>query len=342
MMVKNGKFALILAITLGVLVGLNLVVFPAASPVRAAEITIRAATIVAPAFPYVPGLMKFKEVLEKNTGGKVEVKVYHSGQLGGERDIEEGMQQGTVQMGIGAGALANFAPIVNMLELPYLIKNQKHMHRIAKGHVGGKLAEVIEKQSGFKVLAYYSTGDSCIETVKVPVKTPGDLKGLKIRVMETPSLVDGLKALGANPTPMPYPEIYMGLRQGVIEGCHVDLLSVKTLKLYESLKYITRLDVAFLAEPRPLIISAAYHNKLPKDIQKAVLKAAEESAVFERNLFIEQQNTIVKELQQKGITFTSIDEGSFLVKIKPVWDKYAKELGPDAAWIIEEIKKLRP
>lgn len=342
MMAKNAKSVLILTIMLGVLVGLNLVAFPAASPARAAEVTIRAATIVAPTFPYVPGLMKFKEVLEKNTGGRVAVKVYHSGQLGGERDIEEGMQQGTVQMGIGAGALANFAPIVNTLELPYLIKNQKHMHRIAKGQVGVKLAELIEKQSGFKVLAYYSTGDSCIETVKVPVKTPDDLKGLKIRVMETPSLVDGLKALGANPTPMPYPEIYMGLKQGVIEGSHVDLLSVKTLKLYESLKYITQLDVAFLAEPRPLIISAAYYNKLPKDIQKAVLEAAKESAVFERNFFIEQQITIVQELKRKGITFTSIDEGAFLVKIKPVWDKYAKELGPDAAWIIEEIKKLRP
>jgi tripartite ATP-independent transporter DctP family solute receptor len=342
MMGKNGKFIRLLTITLGVLVGLNFIALPAGSPATAAEFTIRAATIASAAFPYVPGLLKFKEVLEKSTGGRVEVKVYHSGQLGGERDIEEGMQQGTVQMGIGAGALANFAPIVNTLELPYLIKNQEHMHRIAKGPVGVRLAELIEKQAGFKVLDYYSTGDSCIETVKVPVRTPNDLKGLKIRVMETPSLVDGMKALGANPTPMPYPEIYMGLKQGVIEGAHVDLLSVKTLKLYESVKYITQLDVAFLAEPRPVIISAAYYNKLPKDIQKAVLEATQASAVFERKFFIEQQNTIVQELKQKGITFTSINEGAFLEKIKPVWDKYARDLGPDAAWIVKEIKKLRP
>lgn len=337
---KRGRISTLMAILLGVFLGVSLMAFPS-SQARAAEITIRAATIATPTFPYVPGLMKFKEILEKKTGGRVEVKVYHSGQLGGERDIEEGMQQGTVQMGIGAGALANFAPIVNLLELPFLIKNQEHMVRIAKGKVGKRLAELIEKQAGFKVLAYFSTGDSAIETVKNPVKTPADLTGLRIRVMETPALVDGLKALGANPTPMPYPEIYMGLKQGVIDGAHVDLLSVQTQKLYESVRYITNIDVAFLAEPRPLMISAKYYNGLPKDIQKAVSEAAEEAAAFERQLFLEKQKTIMQELEKKGITFTSIDEKAFVEKIKPVWDKYAKA-GPDEAWLIEEIKKLRP
>lgn len=313
------------------------------SPVaHAAEFTIRAATIVAPAFPYVPGLLKFKEIVEKETKGRVEVKVFHSAQLGGERDINEGIQQGTVQMGIGAGALANFAPIVNILQLPFLIKNQEHMHRIAKGKVGARLAELIEKQAGFKVLDYYSTGDSAIETVKVPIKVPDDLKGLKIRVMETPSLVDGLKALGANPTPMPYPEIYMGLKQGVIDGAHVDLLSIQTLKLHESLKFITGLEMAFLAEPRPVLIGSKYYNNLPKDIQKAISDAVKESAEFERQLFIQKQNTIMDELKQKGVTFTRIDEKAFLDRIKPVWEKYENQYGQDGIWIVQEIKAVKP
>ena len=117
---------------LRVLVAVSCAFLLMSSVTHAAEFTIRAATIVAPTFPYVPGLLKFKEVVEKETKGRVEVKVFHSGQLGGERDINEGIQQGTVQMGIGAGALANFAPIVNILQLPFLIKNQEHMHRIAK------------------------------------------------------------------------------------------------------------------------------------------------------------------------------------------------------------------
>ena len=328
MIKKNERRIVFLSAILTVLVSVGLVV-SAVSPAGAADFTIRAATIVAPTFPYVPGLMKFKEILENKTGGKVEVKVFHSGQLGGERDIEEGMQQGTVQMGIGAGALANFSPIVNLLELPYLIKNQDHMQRIAKGKVGDRLAEAIEKQSGFKVLDYFSTGDSAIETVKTPLKTPDDLKGLKIRVMECPSLIDGLRALGGNPTPMPYPELYMGLKQGVIDGATVDLLSVQTLKLYETIKYATSLEVAFLAEPRPIMIASKYYNGLPKDIQKAVLEAAKGAAQFERQLFIEKQITIMKELQQKGITFTKIDDRAFVEKVKPVWEKWGKELGPD-------------
>jgi tripartite ATP-independent transporter DctP family solute receptor len=312
------------------------------SSVKAAEFTIRVATMVAVTFPYVDGFNKFKEILERETNGRVEVKVFHSGQLGGERDLEEQMQMGTVQMTVGAGALANFAPIVNLLELPFLIKNQEHMARIAKGPIGAKLAEVIEKQSGFKVLDYYSTGDSVLETVKTPLKTQNDLKGLKMRIMEAPSLVDGLRALGANPTPMPYPEIYMALRQGVLDGATVDLLSVQTLKLYEIVKFATSVDVAFLAEPRPLLISAKYYNSLPKEIQKAVSGAAMQSSQFERQLFLQKQYSAMKDLQDKGITFTKIDSRTFIEKVKPVWEKYSKQLGPDAAAIIDGIQQITP
>ena len=123
------------------------------------------------------------------------------------RDLLEGIRLGTLHMAVGAGALANFAPAYNVVQLPFLIKNQEHMVKIAEGPAGKLLSQRIEEQGGYKVLGYFSTGDSGIQTVKGPVRTPADLKGVKVRVMENPALIESMRALGANPTPMPFPEV---------------------------------------------------------------------------------------------------------------------------------------
>ena len=184
--------------------------------------------------------------------------MFGGAQLGGERDLLEGIRLGTVQMAIGAGALANFAPAYNVVQLPFLIKNQEHMVKIADGPAGKLLAQRIEEQCGFKVLGYFSTGDSGIQTVKAPVRTPADLKGVKIRVMENPALIESMRALGANPTPLPFPEVYTSMKQGVVEGATIDYTALWTTKVYEAVKYVTEPGFHILAEPRPLLISAKF------------------------------------------------------------------------------------
>jgi len=274
-------------------------------------------------YPYQDGALKFKEVAERISGGKLEVQVFGGAQLGGERDLLEGIKLGTIHMCIGAGGLANFAPAYNVVQLPFLIKNQEHMVKIAEGPAGKLLSQRIEEQGGYKVLGYFSTGDSGIQTVKGPVRTPADLKGVKIRVMENPALIESMRALGANPTPLPFPELYTSMKQGVVEGATIDYTALWTTKVYEAVKYVTEPGFHFLAEPRPVLISAKFFASLPAEVQQWIAQAAAEAAVYERSLFKDRQSKAIEDLRAKGIQFAKMDEGAFLTTMKPVWQKIA-------------------
>lgn len=274
-------------------------------------------------YPYQDGALKFKEVAERVSGGKLEVQVFGGAQLGGERDLLEGIKLGTVHMCIGAGGLANFAPAYNVVQLPFLIKNQEHMVKIAEGPAGRLLSQRIEEQGGYKVLGYFSTGDSGIQTVKGPVRTPADLKGVKIRVMENPALIESMRAMGANPTPLPFPELYTSMKQGVVEGATIDYTALWTTKVYEAVKYVTEPGFHFLAEPRPVLISAKFFASQPADVQKWIAQAAQEASVYERSLFKDRQGKAIEDLRAKGIQFAKMDEAAFLAAMKPVWQKVA-------------------
>jgi tripartite ATP-independent transporter DctP family solute receptor len=274
-------------------------------------------------YPYQDGALKFKEVAERISGGRLEVQVFGGAQLGGERDLLEGIKLGTLHMCIGAGGLANFAPAYNVVQLPFLIKNQEHMVKIAEGPAGKLLSQRIEEQGGYKVLGYFSTGDSGIQTVKGPVRTPADLKGVKIRVMENPALIESMRALGANPTPLPFPELYTSMKQGVVEGATIDYTALWTTKVYEAVKYVTEPGFHFLAEPRPVLISAKFFASQPADVQQWIAQAAQEASVYERSLFKDRQSKAIEDLRAKGIQFAKMDEAAFLTAMKPVWQKVA-------------------
>ncbi|HTG11735.1 MAG TPA: TRAP transporter substrate-binding protein [Candidatus Eisenbacteria bacterium] len=274
-------------------------------------------------YPYQDGALRFKEVAERISGGKLEVQVFGGAQLGGERDLLEGIKLGTLHMCIGAGGLANFAPAYNVVQLPFLIKNQEHMVKIAEGPAGRLLSQRIEEQGGYKVLGYFSTGDSGIQTVKGPVRTPADLKGVKIRVMENPALIESMRAMGANPTPLPFPELYTSMKQGVVEGATIDYTALWTTKVYEAVKYVTEPGFHFLAEPRPVLISAKFFASQPAEVQQWIAQAAQEASVYERSLFKDRQGKAIEDLRAKGIQFAPMDEAAFLTVMKPVWQKVA-------------------
>ena len=298
----------------------------AGSPAAQEKLVLKFAHITPPTFPYQDGALKFKEVAERLSSGKIEVQVFPAAQLGGERDIEEGIRLGTIHIGIGAGALAGFAPIYNIVELPFLIRNQDHMARVADGPAGKLLAKRIEEQSGFRVLGFWSTGDSGIQTVKAPVHKPGDLKGAKIRVMENQALIESTRALGANPTPLPFPEVYTSLKQGVVEGACLDYTALYTTKVYEAVKYVSEPGFHFLAEPRPLIVSARFFDGLPRAQQEILTKAAIESTAYERAVFRERQDQAIQALRAHGLQFTKLDEKAFLDVVEPTWQKVARDL----------------
>lgn len=303
-------------------------------------LVLKWALITPETFPYVDGAKKFKELVEQRSGRRIQVQIFPGGQLGAERDINEAILEGAIHIGVGAGAMANLAPIYNLVQVPFLIQGQDHMERIALGSVGAKLARRIEEQAGFRVLGWFSTGDSAIETVKKPVYHPNDLRGVKIRIIENPILRVTFLAFGANPTPMSYTEIYTGLRQGVIEGAHLDVVSVEALKIYEIAKYITDWEqIAFLAEPRPVIMKAQFVDSLPEADRKMIQEAMLEAAAYERRVFRDRMKTIRKTLIEKGMQISRIDAEAFVSRVRPIWRRWASDL--KAEDILEEILRLR-
>jgi tripartite ATP-independent transporter DctP family solute receptor len=291
-------------------------------------------------FPYHDGFTRFKELVEERSGGQITVDLFPGAQLGGERDTEEGLLEGSIQIVLAAGALANFAPIYNLVELPFLIKNQEHMEAIVTSDVGVQLAQGIEEQGGFHVIGWFSTGDSAIQTVDAPIETPDDLNGVKIRVQENPALIDAVTALGGNATPLPFADVYTALQTGVIEGAHLDWNAVNSIKLTELIHYSTTPEIAFLAEPRPVIMSVEYWETLNDAERELIGTAMVEAAEYERAVIVERQDEAVQTVRDAGVEFTEIDEDAFIELVRPVWDKWSDEL--DAADLIEAIDALRP
>lgn len=300
------------------------------------KMSLKVATIVAESFPYVDGLRFWKQKVEERTGRDLELQIFHTAQLGDERTINEGILAGSIHAGVGAGAWAGFVPAYNVVELPFLIRDMKHMYKLADGELGERIGQQAESK-GFKVLAYYSTGDQHFQTRRAQIRTLADFKGLKIRVIQNRAMVEGFRALGAVPTPLPYPDIYTALQQGTVDGTANDLLTVISAKLYEVTKFFT--VSSYVVEPRPVIVSKAFFDGLPKEVQTLLTDTARESAVFERKVFEDRSAGAMEEAKKNGMTFLELsDRDKWIEASRPAWDEFGKST-PGAAELIEIIRK---
>lgn len=299
------------------------------------KITLKMATITAENFPYVDGFQFWKKLIEDRTGGDVDVQIFHTAQLGDERTINEGILAGAVQIGVGAGAWAGFVPAYNVVELPFLIRDMKHMYSLADGALGQKIGEQAETR-GFKVLAYYSTGAQHFQTRKTAIMSLADFKGLKMRVIQNRALIDGFRTLGAVPTPLPYPDIYTALQQGTVDGTANDLLTVSLGKFYEVAKFCALSSYA--VEPRPVIMSKAYYEGLPADLQKLLSDTARDSAAFERKAFEDKTAGAQEDAKKNGMSFNELtDRDKWVDLMRPAWDAFGKAT-PGAADLIKIIQ----
>ena len=311
----------------------------AQAPARAKlprKLTLKFATIAAESFPYVDGAKRWKQLLEERTEGTVEMQIFHTAQLGDERTINEGVLAGSINMGIGAGAWAGFVPSYNVVSLPFLIRDIKQMYALADGELGLRIAREAETK-GFKVLGYYSAGEQHFQTRNKQVRTLADFKGLKMRVIENRAVVDGFRAMGSVPTPIPYPQIYTALQQGTVDGTANDLLSVTTMKFYEVAKFFT--ISSYVAEPRPLIMSKSFFDSQPPELQRVLMETARESAVYERKVFENKVDAGFEEIKKNGMTVATLSDRLAWVEVmKPIWEDFGKRT-PGAAELIQIIQK---
>lgn len=284
------------------------------------------------------GSTVFKLMME--TQG-VDVKLFPAGQLGAEREIAEAVKLGTVQMGMVSAVLANSFKPVQVLDIPYLFSNYAVAWKVMDGWFGKELAAACLKETGIRILAYDQVGFRNFTNSKHTIKTPADLKGMKIRVMEAPVYIAMMKALGASPTPVPWTETYTALQQKVVDGHENPVPSVKFGKIYEVNKFYT-LDghtygVSFI------IINEKFFQSLPKETQSIIKEVAPAAALASRGIDTLDTATGLQFLKEKGMeiyTPTAKEKDLFRQATqKPVIEYLEKQIGK--TWIDKVMKAVK-
>jgi len=193
-------------------------------------ITIRVGHVLAPTHPYTLGLEKFSELVAEKTDNKVKVEVFHSSQLGNERDMVEGLQLGTLEMALVSTApLSSFTDDFLVFDLPFMFKDTENARKVVDSEIGQNLLDSLKSQK-ILGLAYWENGFRNVTNNKKPIKTPDDLKGMKIRTMESPVQMESFNALGASATPMAFGELFTALQQNTIDGQENPLAIISTSK----------------------------------------------------------------------------------------------------------------
>ena len=309
---------------------------PEAKPAQpAGPQTIKLAHVVNEKDGFHVAALKFKELVEQRTQGKVKVELFPNAQLGDERTLIEGMQIGTVHMGvITNGPVANFLPEIAAFEMPFLFASPEQAYKVLDGEVGKKVLDKLDTIN-LKGLAYAERGFRNLTNSKRPVKVPADMAGLKIRVMENPVYIDTFKALGTNAVPMAWTEALTALQQGTIDGQENPINVIYSFKLNETQKYLSMTKHSYA--PALFLMSKKVFAGFDAPTQTILVKAAQEAAVHERKWNADQMADQIKQLKEKGMQITEPDIAAFQKAVKPVYDKY----GPKFGTLLQDIEKAK-
>ena len=276
------------------------------------------------------GLVEFGKILEKETGGSIKVQVFTDGVLGGDRQTLEGLQMGTIHCtSVSTGPIAAFVPQFDVFDLPFLFKDKATAFKVVDGPIGQELLNKLPAV-GMIGFNYWENGFRHLTNNKREVKTAEDIKGLKIRTLESKIHVDTWKQLGANPTPMSFSQLYTALEQGVVDGQENPFGNVVSNKFNEVQKYLTTTGHVYNASP--FLLSKKFYDGLTDKEKEAVKKAAKEAQTFQRAANDKEDQDSVGTLTQRGMKITALNPGEqqkVVASLMPVYDKYAEALGKE-------------
>lgn len=288
------------------------------------KIVAKAGQAVARAYPYTQGIEDLVRRSSQGTGGQLEIQFFPDAQLGNERDLFEGLRLGTVQIAVGAtGVLAGFAPEVQLLDLPFLYKDTAHIYKVSDT-VGWDLVKGLPSK-GIRVIAFYDAGQRQLFNRVRPIHTPDDVKGMKIRSLESPIHIAMWRATGALPTPMPFGEVYTSLQQGVLDGADGSMTGFYTSKWHEVVKFgsMTRhiLQMAVVA------VSEKWWSQLPDNVRAVVREAALKSQDANRQAMTAEDAKNQAAAERAGVKFNETTRHLFQEKMAAVWEQFADKVG---------------
>ena len=286
------------------------------------EVTLKSSDTHPDGYPTVDAVKHMGELLKERSAGRICVEVFHSAQLGEEKDTIEQTKFGVIDFNrVSMGPFNNIIEETKVVSLPFIFRGTDHMHRVMDGPIGDEILAAFEPH-GFVGLAYFDGGSRSFYNKQKPITSVDDLKGMKIRVMQSDVFVDMMTALGANATPMPYGEVYSGIQTGVIDGAENNWPSFESSGHYEVAGYYTLNE--HLIVPEVLVMSKVSYDKLSPEDQALVTQAAKDSIAVNRELWAAREKVSEEKIRAAGVEVISgIDKTPFIEAMVPVYEKHA-------------------
>lgn len=281
---------------------------------------------------------RMAEILRQKTGGKLTMSVHPGGVLGNDGAILEGVRLGSIDIALtGNPFFTQFAPRLNVMDLPYLFRDANHAHKVMDGPVGAELLKDLER-SGMKGLAYWEIGFRHVTTSKLPIRTPADLKSLKIRTTPNKAHLQAFKLWGANPVPMAFTELYLALQTGTVDAQENPINNIYANRMHEVQKHLSLTGHAYTASI--VAMNLGKFNALPPEQQKAVLEAVREAGLFQRELNAKQEGENLAKMKAAGLqVIDKVDTEPFRkVAYEPVTKAYTDLFGHDIVDRILQVK----
>ena len=309
----------------------SLVVLAAVAAVGAAQAqtrTIKFANQNAKGHPIVQGMEKFAEIVEAKSGGKLKVNVFPGGALGSDQANLSALQGGTLEMAsMNSGIFASIVKDFAVYDFPFLFSTPKEVAAVVDGPVGQQLHGKLDEK-GLIGLTYYELGFRQITNSKRPITKVEDIAGLKLRVIPNPINIDWVSALGANPTPLPFPELYAALEQKAVDGQENPVATIQGAKLNEVQKYMVLTNHQY--NPQSVVVSKKFWESLSPADRKLLQDAAVESAKFQREQSRNAAAGILDALKKAGMQVTELPPAEMAKlrdKMKPVITKHTANVG---------------
>lgn len=302
-----------------------------AIPAFAQDMTLQLGHLANEDNPWHLASVKFGEELSALTDGRIAVEVFPNESLGKEIDLINGMQLGTVDMTITGESLQNWSPMAALLAVPYAYRSIEHMDEVASGDIGDQIKAEIIANAQIRPIAYFARGPRNL-TSNRPIASPDDLRGLKMRVPNVPLFVDTWQALGANPGPMAFSEVFTSLQNGTIEAQENPLALIRSASFAEVQSHVNLTE--HVRSWIYLTIAESKWNQLSEEDQGHVMEAAARAQEYERELFEQSVADDRAYLEEQGMTFVEVDGAAFQAAAK---DAVLMNVSDEVRPIVEEL-----
>lgn len=290
---------------------------------QAQEVTLRSADIHPDGYPTVEAVKYMGDLVSQRTNGRIAIQVMNNSVLGSEKDTIEQTRFGVIDMNrVNTAPFNNLVKETVVLGLPFLFRSTEHMHKVVDGPIGDEILKAFEPH-GLVGLAFYDSGARSFYTTKKPIEKLADLKGMKIRVQQSDLWIAMMEAFGANPTPMPFGEVYSSLETGVVDGAENNWPSYESSRHFEVAKNYSLTEHSLT--PEALVMSKMSWDKLKPEDQEIVRAAAKESVAKMRELWQAREKASEEKVRAGGVKVITVDKQEFSAAMKPVYDKFVTD-----------------